>query len=68
LVTVSAITPVKVTLDCAYLGHFGQHNTDRIIFILCHAAKGGQGKYSCDCHALLQPTVSLINFASVNDP
>jgi hypothetical protein len=64
---VSAITLVTATLDFAYLGHFGQHNTDRIISILRHATQGGQGKYSGDCSVWLLPTILLINFANVND-
>jgi hypothetical protein len=34
-------------------------STDRIVSISCHIAKGGQGKYSNDCHVSLSPTVLL---------
>jgi hypothetical protein len=39
-----------------------------IISIFCHAAQGGQGKYSSDCRISLLLTVLLTNFANVNNP
>ncbi len=36
-----------------WLSHFRQHDTHRIISILCRAAQGGQGKYSSGCRVLL---------------
>jgi hypothetical protein len=65
------VTYGSVTCDshyCTCLGHLRQHDTDRIISILCHATQGGQAKNSSDCRASLSLTVSLINFAIVNGP
>ncbi len=35
-----------------------RQDTDKIIFILCCAAQGGQGKYSSDCRVLLSLALS----------
>jgi hypothetical protein len=35
---------VTATHDFTFLGLLGQHDTDRIVSILCHAAQGGHGK------------------------
>jgi hypothetical protein len=58
----------KVTCDCTCLGHPGQHDTDRIISILCRTAEGAQGKYSSDCCVSRSPMLLLTNFPNVNDP
>ncbi len=63
--------PATVTRDshyCTCLGHLGWQDTDRIISIFCHAAQGGQGKYSSDCRVSLLLTILLTNFAYVNNP
>jgi hypothetical protein len=57
--------PVTATPNSSYLGHPGRYNTDRIVSISCRVAQGGQGKY---CFVSLTLTVSLTNFANVNDP
>jgi hypothetical protein len=60
--------PATGTIDshhCSCLGHLGQCHKDRIVSISCCVAQGGQGKY---CFVSLLPTISLINFANVNDP
>ncbi len=56
--------PATATQNSTCFGHLGRHNTDRVISISYHVAQGGQGKY---CFVLLSPTVSLTNFANVND-
>jgi hypothetical protein len=50
------------------LAKIEQHDTDRILFMFCLAAQGGQGKYSSNCCVSLSLTVLLTNFANVNDP
>ncbi len=65
-----AKTQATLTLDSHYgtcLGHLGRGDTDRIISILCHAAHGGQGKYSSECRMSLSLSVSLTIFTKVND-
>jgi hypothetical protein len=59
------MTPLLATQNSACLGHLGQHNKKKKQSYLCHIAQGGQGKY---CFVSLLLTVSLTNFANVNDP
>jgi hypothetical protein len=40
----ATVTRVSHYYTC--LGHLGCHDRDRIIYTYCHAAQGGQGKYS----------------------
>jgi hypothetical protein len=62
---VCAIMLAPATQNSTCLGHLGQHDTDGIVSISCCITQGAQGKY---CFVSLSLTVSLKNFANVNNP
>ncbi len=62
---VCMIMPAPATQKSTCLGHLRLSDTDKIFSFSYCIAQGGQGKY---CFMSLLPTVSLINFANVNNP